>query len=251
MLVLELKNIKKEYKTKKVTTKVLKGINLSVEKGEFISIMGESGSGKTTLLNVISTLDKASSGKVTLNGKDINSIKDKEISKFRREELGFVFQDFNLLNQFDNKDNILLPLVLSNVNYSIMTERLAKLSEKVGIKEILEKYPYEISGGQKQRVAITRALITNPSLLLADEPTGALDSSSSNMILNLFEEINTSGQTILMVTHSLKASSYSKRVVFIKDGILYHEIYRGENESREEFEKRIGTSQLLLSRGDI
>lgn len=213
--------------------------------------MGESGSGKTTLLNVISTLDKASSGKVTLNGKDINSIKDKEISKFRREELGFVFQDFNLLNQFDNKDNILLPLVLSNVNYSIMTERLAKLSEKVGIKEILEKYPYEISGGQKQRVAITRALITNPSLLLADEPTGALDSSSSNMILNLFEEINTSGQTILMVTHSLKASSYSKRVVFIKDGILYHEIYRGENESREEFEKRIGTSQLLLSRGDI
>lgn len=251
MLVLELKNIKKEYKTKKVTTKVLKGINLSVEKGEFISIMGESGSGKTTLLNVISTLDKASSGKVTLNGKDINSIKDKEISKFRREELGFVFQDFNLLNQFDNKDNILLPLVLSNVNYSIMTERLAKLSEKVGIKEILEKYPYEISGGQKQRVAITRALITNPSLLLADEPTGALDSSSSNMILNLFEEINTSGQTILMVTHSLKASSYSKRVVFIKDGILYHEIYKGENESREEFEKRIGTSQLLLSRGDI
>ena len=251
MLVLELKNIKKEYKTKKVTTKVLKGINLSVEKGEFISIMGESGSGKTTLLNVISTLDKASSGKVTLNGKDINSIKDKEISKFRREELGFVFQDFNLLNQFDNKDNILLPLVLSNVNYSIMTERLAKLSEKVGIKEILEKYPYEVSGGQKQRVAITRALITNPSLLLADEPTGALDSSSSNMILNLFEEINTSGQTILMVTHSLKASSYSKRVVFIKDGILYHEIYRGENESREEFEKRIGTSQLLLSRGDI
>ena len=251
MLVLELKNIKKEYKTKKVTTKVLKDINLSVEKGEFISIMGESGSGKTTLLNVISTLDKASSGKVTLNGKDINSIKDKEISKFRREELGFVFQDFNLLNQFDNKDNILLPLVLSNVNYSIMTERLAKLSEKVGIKEILEKYPYEISGGQKQRVAITRALITNPSLLLADEPTGALDSSSSNMILNLFEEINTSGQTILMVTHSLKASSYSKRVVFIKDGILYHEIYRGENESREEFEKRIGTSQLLLSRGDI
>ena len=202
-------------------------------------------------MNVISTLDKASSGKVTLNGKDINSIKDKEISKFRREELGFVFQDFNLLNQFDNKDNILLPLVLSNVNYSIMTERLAKLSEKVGIKEILEKYPYEISGGQKQRVAITRALITNPSLLLADEPTGALDSSSSNMILNLFEEINTSGQTILMVTHSLKASSYSKRVVFIKDGILYHEIYRGENESREEFEKRIGTSQLLLSRGDI
>lgn len=249
MNILELKNVKKTYKTRNVKTEALKNISFSVENGEFISIMGESGSGKTTLLNIIATLDKATSGNVILNGKDINSIKENEISKFRREKLGFVFQDFNLLDQFNNKDNILLPMVLSNSDINTMEKSLAYLKKTLNLDAIIDKYPYEVSGGQKQKVAIARAIITTPSLLLADEPTGALDSNSSNMILDLFTKINGNGQTILMVTHSMMAASYSKRVLFIKDGLIFHEIYKGENESRNEFMERINKAQLVLGKG--
>lgn len=249
MAMLELKNIRRIYQTKNVSTQALREINFSVNEGEFISIMGESGAGKTTLLNIIATLDKATSGTVALNGKDLSLLKDSEISAFRRQALGFVFQDFNLLDQLNNRDNIFLPLVLSNAPLSLMQERLTAIQEQLGITELLAKYPYEISGGQKQRVAIARAIITKPSLLLADEPTGALDSASSEMILNLFDAINHQGQTVLMVTHSLRAASYAGRVLFIKDGIVYHEIYRGENEHRAAFMERIGQAQLMLNRG--
>lgn len=249
MNILELKNVKKTYKTRNVKTEALKNISFNVENGEFISIMGESGSGKTTLLNIIATLDKATSGNVILNGKDINSIKENEISKFRKEKLGFVFQDFNLLDQFNNKDNILLPMVLSNSDINTMEKSLAYLKKTLNLDAIIDKYPYEVSGGQKQKVAIARAIITTPSLLLADEPTGALDSNSSNMILDLFTKINGNGQTILMVTHSMMAASYSKRVLFIKDGLIFHEIYKGENESRNEFMERINKAQLVLGKG--
>lgn len=249
MEILNLKNVKKIYQTKTVTTEALRDIYFSVEKGEFISIMGESGAGKTTLLNIIATLDKASAGSVFLNGKDLTCLKDREIAAFRRKELGFVFQDFNLLDQFNNRDNILLPLVLSNVSTKEMSKRLAQLQEQLDVKAWLDKYPYEISGGQKQRIAIARAIITQPSLLLADEPTGALDSASSEMILHLFEQINQHGQTILLVTHSLRAASYAHRVLFIKDGIVYHEIYRDANESQMAFMERITQAQLMLNRG--
>ena len=211
--------------------------------------MGESGAGKTTLLNIIATLDKPTVGSVILNGKDISSLKDNEISQFRRNELGFVFQDFNLLDQFSNRDNIYLPLVLYNEDESVMKTRLDQLKDQLGIAELLDKYPFEISGGQKQRIAIARAVITKPSLLLADEPTGALDSASSEMILNLFTSINEAGQTVLMVTHSLRAASFAKRVLFIKDGIVYHEIYRGDHESQQDFMERINQAQIVLSRG--
>ena len=250
MAILELKDVKKTYKTRKVTTEALKGVNFSVDSGEFISIMGESGAGKTTLLNIIATLDRATSGSVILNGQDTSLLKDSEISDFRRRELGFVFQDFNLLDQFNNRDNIFLPLVLSNEKEAVMKDRLSKLKSALGIGELLEKYPYEVSGGQKQRIAVARGVITNPALLLADEPTGALDSQSSESLLKMFCNINEAGQTIIMVTPSLRASSYAKRVLFIKDGIVYHEIYRGENERQEEFMERINQAQFMLNRGD-
>ena len=250
MAILELKNVKRLYQTRKVTTEALKGVNFSVEKGEFISIMGESGAGKTTLLNIIATLDKATSGTVVLNEQDTNSLKDTEVSEFRRKELGFVFQDFNLLDQFNNRDNIYLPLVLSDEKEAIMRARLSNLKEPLGIGDLLEKYPYEVSGGQKQRVAVARAIITEPSLLLADEPTGALDSQSSETLLKMFRTINQNGQTIIMVTHSLRAASYANRVLFIKDGVVYHEIYRGENERQAEFMERINQAQFMLNRGD-
>ena len=249
MAILECKNIKKTYKTKNIITEALKGVNFSVEKGEFISIMGESGAGKTTLLNIIATLDRATSGVLSLNGKDISTLKSGEIARFRRKELGFVFQDFNLLDQFSNRDNIYLPLVLSEENLSLMEDRLNEIKDRLGISELLDKYPYEISGGQKQRIAIARAIITKPSLLLADEPTGALDSTSSEMILNLFRQVNEHGQTVLVVTHSLRAASYAKRVLFIKDGIVFHEIYRGENEAQGDFMERISQAEFMLGRG--
>ena len=249
MAILECKNIKKTYKTKNIITEALKGVNFSVEKGEFISIMGESGAGKTTLLNIIATLDRATSGVLSLNGKDISTLKSREIARFRRKELGFVFQDFNLLDQFGNRDNIYLPLVLSEENLSLMEDRLNEIKDRLGISELLDKYPYEISGGQKQRIAIARAIITKPSLLLADEPTGALDSTSSEMILNLFRQVNEDGQTVLVVTHSLRAASYAKRVLFIKDGIVFHEIYRGENEAQGDFMERISQAEIMLGRG--
>lgn len=250
MAILELKNIKRTYKTKCVVTEVLKGIDFSVEAGEFVAIMGESGAGKTTLLNVIATFDKPTSGSVILNGKEISTLKNSEISTFRRNKLGFVFQDFNLLDQFNNRDNIYLPLVLSNQKPQLMQERLDQIKDQLGISELLNKYPYEISGGQKQRVAIARAIITKPDLVLADEPTGSLDSTSSEIILNMFAKINQAGQTIIMVTHSLRAASFAKRILFIKDGIVYHEIYRSQAESQSEFMERISQAQFMLKRGE-
>lgn len=250
MAILELKNIKRTYKTKCVVTEVLKGIDFSVEAGEFVAIMGESGAGKTTLLNVIATFDKPTSGSVILNGKEISTLKNSEISTFRRNKLGFVFQDFNLLDQFNNRDNIYLPLVLSNQKPQLMQERLDQIKDQLGISELLNKYPYEISGGQKQRVAIARAIITKLDLVLADEPTGSLDSTSSEIILNMFAKINQAGQTIMMVTHSLRAASFAKRILFIKDGIVYHEIYRSQAESQSEFMERISQAQFMLKRGE-
>lgn len=250
MAILELKNIKRTYKTKCVVTEVLKGIDFSVEAGEFVAIMGESGAGKTTLLNVIATFDKPTSGSVILNGKEISTLKNSEISTFRRNKLGFVFQDFNLLDQFNNRDNIYLPLVLSNQKPQLMQERLDQIKDQLGISELFNKYPYEISGGQKQRVAIARAIITKPDLVLADEPTGSLDSTSSEIILNMFAKINQAGQTIMMVTHSLRAASFAKRILFIKDGIVYHEIYRSQAESQSEFMERISQAQFMLKRGE-
>lgn len=251
MPILELKNIKRIYKTKNITTEALRDINLEVNQGEFISIMGESGAGKTTLLNIIASLDRPTSGNIYLNGEDLIKLKDSELASFRRKKLGFVFQDFNLLDQFSNRDNIYLPLVLSDEKEDLMIKRLDDLKERLGIEKILDKYPYQISGGQKQRIAIARALITKPELLLADEPTGALDSSSSNMILDLFTRVNDLGQTVLMVTHSLNAASYAKRVLFIKDGVVFHELYKAEDESRQVFMERINKAQILLARGEL
>lgn len=248
MEVLRLENVKKVYRTRDIATEALRDVNLSVNEGEFIAIMGESGSGKTTLLNIIATLDKATDGNVILGDKNTGLLKDNEIADFRRQSLGFVFQDFNLLDQFSNRDNIYLPLVLSNNKPEDMKEKLDKIKDILGIGDILEKYPYEISGGQKQRVAIARAIIVDPRLLLADEPTGALDSASSEAILGLFNKINLSGQTILMVTHSIRAAAFAKRVLFIKDGVVYHELYRGENESREELMERITVSLTLVGK---
>lgn len=251
MPILELKNIKRIYKTKNITTEALRDINLEVNQAEFISIMGESGAGKTTLLNIIASLDRPTSGNIYLNGEDLTKLRDSELASFRRKKLGFVFQDFNLLDQFSNRDNIYLPLVLSDEKEDLMVKRLDDLKEKLGIEKILDKYPYQISGGQKQRIAIARALITKPELLLADEPTGALDSSSSNMILDLFTRVNDLGQTVLMVTHSLNAASYAKRVLFIKDGVVFHELYKAEDESRQQFMERINKAQILLARGEL
>lgn len=247
--MLEVKNLKKIYGGSRgaSVTEALKNVNFSVKKGEFVAIMGESGSGKSTLLNIVATLDKATNGEVVLNGRNLDSIKDKELAAFRREKLGFVFQDFSLLEGFNNKDNILLPLVLSGYAVETMEEALAKLVPTLGIGDILEKYPYEISGGQKQRIAIARAVITNPDLLLADEPTGALDSKSSERIMELFGELHRKNQTIMMVTHSVRAASYAQRLLFIKDGTVYHEIYRGDSGS-EQFAERISESLVVLNR---
>lgn len=250
MSILEVKNVKKIYETKKVKTEALSNVNFSVSRGEFIAIMGESGSGKTTLLNIIATLDKPSEGSVFINENNISKLKESDIASFRRNELGFVFQDFNLLDTFSNKDNIFLPLVLSGKNYKEMNTRLNQIKDVLGISQLLDKYPYEISGGQKQRIAIARAIISNPSLLLADEPTGALDSSSSENILKLFTKINNDGQTVLMVTHSIRAASYASRVLFIKDGTVYHEIYRGDL-SFLDFMEKINKAQSMLDRRDV
>ncbi len=251
MPILELKNIKRIYKTKNIVTEALKDINLSVEEGEFISIMGESGAGKTTLLNIIASFDRPSAGNIYLGGEDLTGLKDSELASFRRKRLGFVFQDFNLLDQFSNRDNIFLPLVLSNEKEEVMNKRLDEIKFSLGIEDLLNKYPYQISGGQKQRIAIARALITKPAILLADEPTGALDSNSSNMILNLFTCVNEMGQTVLMGTHSLNAASFANRVLFIKDGVVFHELYKGDTENRQDFMERINKSQIMLSRGEL
>lgn len=253
MAILEVNNLKKIYVTRFGSNQVqaLSNINFSVEAGEYVAIMGESGSGKTTLLNILAALDKPTSGGVMLEGRNITSIKEKEISAFRRDNLGFVFQDFNLLDNFSLKDNIFLPLVLQGMSPGNMEQKLRPIASKLGITEILPKYPYEVSGGQKQRVAVARALITSPKLILADEPTGALDSKASESLLKLFKEINYDGQTVLMVTHSTKAASNAKRVLFIKDGEVFHQIYRGNMENEEMYSKISDTLTILATGGDI
>ena len=245
--MLEVQNIKKIYRSRfgKDDLEALKSINFTVEAGEYIAIMGESGSGKTTLLNILALLDRPTSGKVILRGKDLQEIKDSEMARFRRENLGFVFQDFNLLDNFTVKENILLPLVLSDEKISVMEEKLSKIAKKLSVSDLLNKYPYEISGGQKQRTAIARALISEPKILLADEPTGALDSNSTRELLKVFKDLNQDGETILMVTHSIMAASEAKRVLFIKDGEIYHQIYRGERTSLDMQKKIADTMQML------
>ena len=251
MALLEVKNLKKVYTTRFGGNQVqaLSNVSFSVEEGEYVAIMGESGSGKTTLLNILASLDKPTSGEVLLEGKNLTKIKDKDISAFRREHLGFVFQDFNLLDTFSVQDNIFLPLVLSGKPYPEMKRRLDPLAKLLGITELLGKYPYEISGGQKQRAAVARALITQPRLVLADEPTGALDSKAATQLLRLFSDINRQGQTILMVTHSTQAASHAGRVLFIKDGEVFHQLYRGGMTNDELYQKIADTLTVLASGG--
>lgn len=250
--LLEIKNLSKTYTTRFGGAKVeaLKNVSFSVEEGEYVAIMGESGSGKTTLLNLLATLDKATEGDILLEGKSFASIKESQKCAFRRDNLGFVFQDFNLLDTFSLKDNILLPLVLQSKDYEYMDQVLKPLAKKLNIEEILGYFPYEVSGGQKQRAAAARALITNPRVILADEPTGALDSKASGKLLKLFEDINKEGQTIVMVTHSTKAASFAKRVIFIKDGSLFNQIYRGDMSSELMYDKISDTLRLLQAGGE-
>lgn len=252
MSILQVKKLKKVYTSRFGTNHVraLKDVSFSVEKGEYVAIMGESGSGKTTLLNIIAALDKPTSGEVVLSGISSNNIKEKEISKFRRDNLGFVFQDFNLLDTFSLRDNIFLPLVLSGKSFGEMNDRLKPIAKKLSISEILEKFPYEVSGGQKQRAAVARALITNPQLILADEPTGALDSHSSDELLRLFNDINKEGQTIIMVTHSTKAASHASRVLFIKDGEVFHQLYRASMSHEEMYQKISDTLTIIATGGE-
>lgn len=250
-MLLDIQHLEKVYRTRfsQEETRALQDVDFKVESGEFIAIMGESGSGKTTLLNILATLEKPTSGSVILNGQDITQIKDKKLAQFRLENLGFVFQEFHLLDSLSIKDNIFLPLVLARKSIKEMESRLQQLAPKLRIQELLEKRPFEISGGQKQRVAIARSLITNPKLLLADEPTAALDYRNSEDLLNLFEDINLDGQTLLMVTHSANAASHAKRVLFIKDGRIYHQMHRG-NRTNMEFSKDISLAMAGLLGGE-
>ena len=250
MSILEVNSLKKVYTTRlnKIRIEALKNVSFSVEEGEYVAIMGESGSGKTTLLNILASLDRPTSGSIILDRMDLSKVKDASAAAFRRDNLGFVFQEFNLLDTFSVEDNILLPLVLAGMPYRAMKERLTPLVQTLGITDLLTKYPYEISGGQKQRAAVARAVITNPKLILADEPTGALDSKSSDELLALFSDLNHRGQTILMVTHSVKAASSAGRVLFIRDGEVYHQLYRGEN-TNEVFYQKISDTLRVLAQG--
>lgn len=252
MALLEVKNVKKIYTTRFGGNQVeaLRNVNFSVEPREYVAIMGESGSGKTTLLNILAALDKPTGGKVYLKGRDLSTVKEKEIAAFRRQNLGFVFQDFNLLDTFSLRDNIFLPLVLSGRKHEEMERRLAPIAQRLGIADLLNKYPYEVSGGQKKRTAVARALITRPQLILADEPTGALDSKAADGLLNLFNAINQDGQTILMVTHSVKAASTAKRVLFIKDGEVFHQLYRGNLTNEQMYQKISDTLTVLQAGGE-
>lgn len=250
MSILKVNGVQKIYTTRFGGNKVeaLKNVSFEVEQGEYVAIMGESGSGKSTLLNILASLDKPISGNVILDGNDLSKIKESQAAAFRRDNLGFVFQEFNLLDTFTMEDNIYLPLVLAGKNYKEMNQRLKPIAAKLGITEILKKYPYEVSGGQKQCGAVARALITNPKLILADEPTGALDSRATDELLRLFSQINQTGQTILMVTHSVKAASHAGRVLFIKDGEVFHQIYRG-NHTNEELYQMISDTLTMLQTG--
>ena len=252
MQILEVTELKKTYTTRFGGNKVeaLKNVNFTVEQGEYVAIMGESGSGKTTLLNILAALDKPTGGRVILDGKNLSDIKDSALAAFRRDNLGFVFQDFNLLDTFTLEDNIYLPLVLAGTAYADMRRFLNPIAERLGIKDILKKYPYEVSGGQKQRAAVARAVITSPKLILADEPTGALDSKATEELLRLFGEINRMGQTVLMVTHSVKAASSADRILFIKDGEVFHQIYRGGDTNEQLYLKISDTLTLLATGGE-
>ncbi|WP_159722439.1 ABC transporter ATP-binding protein [Enterococcus sp. CSURQ0835] len=248
--LLRVNHVKKIYQGRlnAAPVEALKDINFAVQKGEYVAIMGESGSGKSTLLNLLATLDQPSAGTIYLRDVDFKTIKEKEAAAFRRDHLGFVFQDFNLLDTFSVKDNILLPLVLARMNHRAMEKQLTPLVRVLGIDSLLEKYPYELSGGQKQRVAVARAIITRPEILLADEPTGALDSKTSDQLLALFQTINENGQTILMVTHSSIAASHAQRVLFIKDGLVFHQLYRGEKTNAQFLETISETMTALLTK---
>ncbi len=252
MNILEVQSLKKVYKTRfgGNAVEALRNVSFRVEEGEYVAIMGESGSGKTTLLNILAALDRPTAGVVLLDGKDLTKVKEAEAAVFRRDHLGFVFQEFNLLNTFTVEDNIYLPLVLAGKSYGEMSARLEPIAKDLGIYELLKKYPYEISGGEKQRAAVARAIITNPRLLLADEPTGALDSKATDELLRLFAEINRAGQTIVMVTHSTKAASHAKRVLFIKDGEVFHQIYRGSSTNEQLYQNITNTLTMLTMGGE-
>ena len=249
-MILKVSDLKKVYSSRLGTQQVtaLRDVDFAVEEGEFVAIMGESGSGKTTLLNILAALDRPTAGKVELDGRDLGTVKESDMAAFRRDHLGFVFQEFNLLDTFTLEDNIYLPLVLAGKSYPEMQGRLAEIARRLGIEELLKKYPYEVSGGQKQRAAVARAMITNPRLILADEPTGALDSHASDELLRLFGEVNRAGQTILMVTHSVKAASVASRVLFIKDGQVFHQLYRG-GDTDEAFYQKIADTLTMLQAG--
>ena len=252
MTLLDVQHVQKVYQTRFGAAEVtaLKDINFSIEEGEYVAVMGESGSGKTTLLNILATLDRPTGGSVLLNGEDIQKISSKVLTDFRRDHLGFVFQDFNLLETLSVYDNMVLPLVLARRPIAEMEQKVKPIAEMLGISDLLKKYPYELSGGQQQRVAIGRAMITDPSLLLADEPTGSLDSKSASNTLDLFDKINENGQTILMVTHSTVAASRAKRVLFIKDGLIYNQLYRGERSDQQMFELISETLTVMANRGE-
>ena len=252
MSILEVKGLRKVYTTRFGGNKVeaLRDVNFTVEDGEYVAVMGESGSGKTTLLNILAALDKPTAGRVVLDGQELGSVPESRIAAFRRDNLGFVFQEFNLLDTFTLEDNIFLPLVLAGVSVQEMRSRLGPVAEQLGIGELLKKYPYEVSGGQKQRAAVARAIITNPKLVLADEPTGALDSRSTDELLRVFGKINETGRTIVMVTHSVKAASHASRVLFIRDGEIFHQLYRGEQRNEQFYQKISDTLTMLATGGD-
>lgn len=252
MHILNVTGLKKVYTTRFGGSQVtaLRQVDFSVEEGEYVAIMGESGSGKTTLLNILAALDKPTAGRVELDGRDMSAVRESDAAAFRRDNLGFVFQEFNLLDTFTLRDNIYLPLVLAGRPYRELKDRLDPIARQLGILELLDKYPYEVSGGQKQRAAVARALITHPRLILADEPTGALDSRSTDELLDLFGQINRQGQTILMVTHSVKAASHAGRVLFIKDGQVFHQLYRGQCTDEQLYQKIADTLTMLQAGGD-
>lgn len=249
--MLKLKQINKEYKTGELVQHALNNVSLNLRDNEFVAILGPSGSGKTTLLNILAALDRPTSGEILLNGKSLSKISQNKLAAFRRDNLGFVFQEFNLLDTFSIQDNIYLPLVLAGVPYEEMERRLKPIADTLDISHILKKFPYEVSGGQKQRAAVARALITEPQIILADEPTGALDSKASDTLLRLFGQVNQAGQTVLMVTHSIKAASHAKRVLFLQDGEVYHQLYRGDQTSEQLYAKISDTLTVLTQGGEL
>ena len=252
MSILEVSGIRKVYTSRFGGNKVeaLRNVSFTVEDGEYVAIMGESGSGKTTLLNILAALDKPTAGSVVLDGQELSRVKEGQVAAFRRDNLGFVFQEFNLLDTFTLEDNIYLPLVLAGKAHKEMGQRLKPIAAQLGISDLLKKYPYEVSGGQKQRAAVARAIITDPKLILADEPTGALDSKATDELLRLFTRINEDGRTILMVTHSVKAASHASRVLFIKDGEVFHQIYRGNNTNEQLYQNISDTLTMLATGGE-